>query len=356
MEYLSEQEKAVLSLFRLSRDAVCVLREGRVLGANAAARRLLGEEPEGKPLPELLPGLDLRALGEGECVTAADIRGVTRTVTAVQQEGLLILTVLSQEQSAPAASAALLSQLRSAAFRLRFSLDKLLSDRTEEDPYVEILYHSYYSLSHLIGELSDVNALTRGDMALRMQTLDLVPLVRELADSVAFFTAEREIKIACRTPESGCLIRGDREKLQQLLLILLSNSLRHTPQGGHITLGLARSGRQYILSVDDDGQGMSGEELAYAFTVRDSDDPAAAFTGAGMGLRIAHGLARLHGGAVVLQSRKGEGTRVRLTLSAEENLSLRDSDAPPPDRGPELILTELAGVLPHGAYKTKYRE
>ena len=351
MEQFTQQERSLISLFRMSRDAVCLVKGGTVIHANAAAARLFGRSPEGERLERLLPELPTEL--EEDCVTAAQFGGVTHTVTAVCQGDVRIITVPVQEKGA-AVPAAALTALRSAAFRLRVSIDRLAADK-KDDPYTDILYHSYYSLLQRIGQLADCSALQRGDMACRMQTLDLAALVRELTESVAFFAAERKAEIRCRVPEEVCPVRGDAEKLQQLLLILLSNSLLHTPEGGHITVGLTRSGRQYILSVDDDGAGIAPEDMAYAFTVRDDDQPDSALSGAGMGLYIAHALARLHGGTVVLQSREGSGTRVRLTLPAEENLSLRDSE-PFRSRGPELILTELADVLPSGAYKAKYRE
>ena len=72
-------------------------------------------------------------------------------------------------------------------------------------------------------------------------------------------------------------------------------------------------------------------------------------------LSIAYGLARLHGGTLVLQSKPGEGTRVRLMLPAPEKACVRDLEKPGPE-GPELILTELADVLPAEAYNRKYRD
>ena len=110
-----------------------------------------------------------------------------------------------------------------------------------------------------------------------------------------------------------------------------------------------------ILSVDDTGEGMDEEAMAYAFSVRDDLSPAGAASGAGMGLYIAQGIAHLHGGAIVLLSRPGEGTSVRVTLPAGGQLRLGDC-AREPARGSELLLRELSGVLSAQAYDVKFRE
>ena len=74
-----------------------------------------------------------------------------------------------------------------------------------------------------------------------------------------------------------------------------------------------------------------------------------------MGLHIAYGIARLHGGAIMLYSRPGEGTSVRLTLPAWEGGGLKDAPRPTA-KGPDAILTELSDVLGDESYHPRYRD
>lgn len=340
--------------FDLSRDAVCVVRGGVVVYANAACQLLFPQRAKGARIQQLLPEID-PSLEKESYVTAVTVENFVCTVTAVPHPAGQILTILRPEQSVPGVPPAAVSEMRSAAFNLRMALDRLLPRDTEnEDPDVRTIYHSYFRLLHLIGELGDLENLSKGEVYCRMQTLDFAELLRELAGSVTFFMGGTGPALEVRLPEEPCYVRGDREKLQQLILILLCNSLRHTPAGGTVALTLKNAGKQLILSVDDNGEGMAGEELAWAFTPREAP-PLSSVSGGGLGLFIAHGLARLHGGTIVLQSQPGKGTKIRLTLPVTDSHPLRDSAPYGSPQGPEQILTELSAVLPNEAYHPKYR-
>lgn len=354
MDNKADNLQALQTLFALSRDAVLGAEGGTVVFANASADRLFGRSVRGEKIAALLPEL-APALREENCVTAATIGGTAHTVSCVTHGGMKILTVLRETGVPGAGSAALLSRMRSTAFNLRFSIDRLLASRSGEDDYTRILYHSYYSLVHLIDQLSDADAISRGELVMRMQTLDLAVLAGELCASAAYFTRDSGVALTFQSDGGSYPVRGDRERLEQLLLILLSNSLLHTPAGGSIRVSLESAGKQYVISVDDDGAGMEDAAMAYAFSLREDASPAAAAEGSGMGLYIAYALARQHGGTILLQSAPGRGTRVRLTLPADGHPSLRDA-APPLPAGPDRILKELCDVLPHEAYERKYRD
>ena len=351
MRYSSDNTAGLAGLFALSRDAVLFVRGGTVVFGNAAAAQLFGREVRGEAVSALLPELD-GALPEG--VTAVTLQGAVRTVTIVEHDALRIVTILRESADASADNAPLVHALRSNVFALRVALDQLAAQHPDEER-LRTAYHSFYCLQHLVGELADASALSRGELALRFEALDLSALVRELADSAAFFTRGSGVRILCRVEPGDYPLRGDRDRLEQLVLILLNNSLRHTPAGGEIRLTLSRTARQYILAVDDDGEGMDGAALAGAFTPRTDAGPLSAAGGAGLGLFLAYGLSRCHGGTIVLRSEPGGGTKARVSLPIDPGVRLGDA-APAPDRGPERIWTELSDVLPAEAYDRKYRE
>lgn len=94
---------------------------------------------------------------------------------------------------------------------------------------------------------------------------------------------------------------GEQSKLEQLLLILIADCVRRTGDGGKIVFRLRQFGRRCQLTVCDDGPGLTEEELAEAFAPRREDTLTGA-PDAGLGLTIAQGLARLHGGVLVLRN------------------------------------------------------
>ncbi len=116
-------------------------------------------------------------------------------------------------------------------------------------------------------------------------------------------------------------IVADKRALSQILLNLLSNSIRFTDRGGTVTIGARAEAGNMVFVVEDTGVGINEEDLARVgepyFQARSSYDRR--HGGTGLGLSIVKGLVRLHGGEVTIQSRVSEGTRVsvRLPLDCE---------------------------------------
>ena len=192
-------------------------------------------------------------------------------------------------------------------------------------------------------------------MVTRMQPLELGRLVKNLVESTASFVSHRGTALTCEVPEQLCVVNGDAMRLEELIMILLSNALSHTSAEGHIHVALRQEGGRFCLTVEDSGSGMSPGELSYAFSLRENAAPGDAVSGAGLGLYIAQGIARLHGGTVLLRSRPGQGTKLLVSLPSARECSFHD-DAFSPAIGPERILTELADLLPNEMYDRKYRD
>ena len=118
--------------------------------------------------------------------------------------------------------------------------------------------------------------------------------------------------------EEKTLVQGDRERLKQLVGILLDNALKYTPAGGRITLELSRDLAEVRLEVRDNGIGISDKDLPHVFErfyradqarVR-GQDPG----GTGLGLSIAQWITEQHGGQISLESELGVGTTARVIL------------------------------------------
>ena len=179
------------------------------------------------------------------------------------------------------------------------------------------------------------------DEAERMSRLvaDLLFLSREEAgavedrpvrlDAVALDTVERfrqlapEHEIVLDAPEA-LTVRGDDDRLHQLLTNLLENAVRFTPAGGRVTVRARRDGRQAALVVEDTGVGISREHLQRIFDRFYRVDPARsrATGGTGLGLAIVRRIAESHGGGVRVESEPGAGARFTITLP------LATADAP----------------------------
>ena len=345
--------KELAALFALSRDAVLCVRSERIVYANAAAQELfpgcIGEAAV-KWLPELV--FD----GEGDswiCTLPGEDGPLS--VSCVRRGEALLLSLPRVERRGSVMPPAALRELRTTAYNLHMAAD-LMSGRYSDDDkmgtYAAILQHNYYRLLRLTRNLADANTLLHGELGIRRQSLELGILCRRLIDSVRFFIKERQVELQFESKGSGFIVMGERERLEQLLLNLISNALLHTPRGGEIRVSLSRRGEQIILAVDDNGSGIEESELSTLFAVR--EEALLSGDGAGLGLYVSQGIVRCHGGSMLVESRGGRGTRVRVMLPAAKNISFRDVDELPP--GPGVILTELSTVLGRECYDKRYRD
>jgi signal transduction histidine kinase len=127
----------------------------------------------------------------------------------------------------------------------------------------------------------------------------------------------------------AALVQGERDRLKQLVLILADNALSYTSAPGEVRISLRRESTETILTVEDEGIGVSAETAAHAFDrfYRGEDaqrlDPA----GTGLGLSIAKWIVERHGGAIALRRRAPRGTSVAVRLPALPERATVDASA-----------------------------
>jgi signal transduction histidine kinase len=180
----------------------------------------------------------------------------------------------------------------------------------------------------LIDDLLEASRVTRGQVDLQCEDLDLPELVRETAEGYrAAFDAEG-IALRLDVPPEPLRVRGDRLRISQALSNLLDNAAKFTPRGGSIDVrvGRAASGRRAEIHVRDSGAGIPADELPYVFEVFTQGDHSLdrARGGLGMGLAVAKGLIDLHGGEVQARS-EGVGKGSEFTILLPVAVPARDA-------------------------------
>lgn len=145
---------------------------------------------------------------------------------------------------------------------------------------------------------------------------------------------------------AGILVHADPRLIKILLLNLLSNAVRHGEGRRRVSLSLLETGQNLVLGVDDDGCGIREEDLPRVFDrYRYSFRLDQMNAGPGLGLTAVRMIAQRHGGSLLLESRVGKGTTVRVSLQRPKPEQLRSPDADVLLQGREL-LTGLADCLP----------
>ena len=128
--------------------------------------------------------------------------------------------------------------------------------------------------------------------------------------------AEKQgIAVAVDAAESLPRIDADPDRLTQVFGNLVTNALRHTPNGGTITFRAEAAGKAVSLMVSDTGEGIAPEDLPRVFDRFYRGDKARTTHGeSGLGLAIAKSIVEMHGGTIAAESQSGQGTTMRVTL------------------------------------------
>ena len=343
---------SLASLFSLSRDAVIGETDGIVRFANPAAKEDL-RAAEGKPAEAFLPTDVVHAPSE-RFVAAGKIRGRSVTISVTRQDGLSLYIVPRPENPVSLNDGAA-AELGSLLMTERMALDRLVdiagADAGGAADFTAILYRTHYRIKRLQEHLAMASLLQRGEFPFEPRLLPLEEIVDGVCGTARSLTAESGVELRVRC-DGACQIRGDRRLIEVLLFNLLSNSLLHTKAGGTILVTLNRTEKACILGVDDAGDGIPSERLADILPGGAAPSLTDPSSGARLGLALARGIAELHGGTLLLESRENVGTRLRVSfpLVSEEEFGMLREPEPPRADGMDLALTELSGALSRSVY------
>jgi CheY-like chemotaxis protein len=183
-------------------------------------------------------------------------------------------------------------------------------------PYVEIIQRNMEGQARLIDDLLDLNRLMRGQLAMALAPVDLNRVVDEVCEAARDEAAKKRLSVDVHLGAVRPLVRADVVRLRQGLANVLQNAVKFTPDAGTISI-ITRDGSGVAeIEIKDSGVGIERDQLGGVFE---------AFTrpagqsrrlgGVGLGLALTHGIVRLHGGSVTVDSPgRGGGTRVLVRL------------------------------------------
>ncbi len=181
-------------------------------------------------------------------------------------------------------------------------------------------------MSRVIEDLLLLRKVEDAHMPLREDPVEIGELVRDAVALTALAAAEKGLQVQVELKGTRVLALGEREELDKVVHNLVSNAVKYTPAGGRVFISAERSGVHSVLTVRDEGIGISPADQEHLFTefFRSSNPVAVALPGTGLGLAIVRRIVERHGGDIEVESAPGRGSTFRVLLPAPADLSTGD--------------------------------
>ena len=189
-----------------------------------------------------------------------------------------------------------------------------------EKQFLGVISSESERMARIVTDLLTLSRLDYGRMELRMTRFSLSALLRKVADAMKFTAEDSGHELTVDAPDSLPEITGDRERIEQVVVNILSNAVKYTPSGGHIRLAACEGEKNTVrITVQDDGIGIPAEDVPRLFErfYRVDKARSRAAGGTGLGLAIAKEIVEKHGGHIELASEYGKGTTVHITLPTD---------------------------------------
>ena len=345
-------------ILSLTREAGVLIEKNRISYANGEAIQILGADCVGKSISRVF-GEELAQSQASSFVGSLNMGGKMYTVRAAKSEEAQVLLFSPFEVSVNLLNDAFIYLLNDSMAVMGAGIDsgrnraELIGDSQLLGNFTHMT-RAYFRMQRLAVNVAAISRLDEGELSCSIAPVNLSRLYFESMEMISNMFPEVEFRTELGS-EIG--VNADYDLAQQILLNLVSNALIHAKGRSRVSVSLRESAAGVYLSVSDNGAGMSEAELKnvferykYGFAIREMRG------GAGFGMTVCAGAAKLHGGTVMIESREGQGTTV--SVSFAKNLKcglLLHSDE---QRTPELktVLVGLSDCLPTEYFNEKYMD
>lgn len=250
---------------------------------------------------------EIAALSEAFNQMAEQLEAANRKQKEVERMRADLIAWVSHDLQTPLASIrAILEALA----------DGVIEDADSVGRYLHTAQRDVRSLSALIDDLFQMAQLDAGGLVLDLEKASLADLVSDTLESFSALASRQSVQLTGSVEAGVDPVRMDTMRIGRVLNNLVANALRHTPAGGRIEVRARRSEGGVHVSVVDSGEGIPAEDLPEIFKrfYRGEKSRSKTTGGAGLGLAIARGIVRAHHGDLMVESRRGDGSRFTFVL------------------------------------------
>ena len=251
---------------------------------------------------------------EARLEAETQLRALNEALSDADRRKDEFLATLSHELRNP------LAPMRSALEVLKLEHGAGAVANAEKRHLLDIFDRQLHHLTHLVDDLREVSRITQGRMELRREPVVLADVVRGAIDDVAPMMRASGHTLSVSIAAPGAVVDADPTRLFQVVVNLLTNAGKYTPDGGAIALELTLEGHEALIAVRDNGIGIPAHALGSVFDMFSQLKPALDRSkgGLGIGLALVRGILALHGGSIKAHSHgegRGSTFTVRLPLA-----------------------------------------
>jgi len=191
-----------------------------------------------------------------------------------------------------------------------------LDDKSVPARLIQNIIRNARNLDEKLTNYAKMAGLLTGDFPFEPEHLKIGEVIPSVATQLYPITQSKRQSLALKLPASLPPVRAHRQYLEQVLLNLLTNASKFTPEGGKITVSASQDNNSLVIEVTDTGRGIPAEEQELIFQPYYQVDGG---RGSGLGLAITKSLVELHGGKIWLKSAAGQGSTFSFSLPLVNN-------------------------------------
>ncbi|GGB42864.1 PAS domain-containing sensor histidine kinase [Lentibacillus populi] len=338
-----EEERRKLSsvLSNMSDGVIATDGTGAITLMNEAAAKLIGENPDdvkGEFLLDVLQlgekDVDLSELPDSGSIVidlSEDqdiflIRANFSTISDNEDDVIGFITVISDvteqekvEQERREFVSNVSHELRTPLTTMRSYIEALTDgawkDKTIAPKFLRVTQNETERMIRMVNDLLQLSKMDNKDYGLHKEKTDFMAYIHHIIDRFEM-NAYEGIELRRELPEGQYYVWMDKDKMTQVLDNIISNAIKYSPEGGIIRIGIEKQRHQLVVSIQDEGIGISYDKVDKIFDRFYRADKARTrkLGGTGLGLAIAKELVEAHHGKIWAKSKKGKGTTVFFTL------------------------------------------
>ena len=189
-------------------------------------------------------------------------------------------------------------------------------DVEQQKQFLNTINSEATRLARFVDDLLSVSSMELGSLSLNKQVTDLGRMLNEVLAKIRPQVDEKRLTLDVSLPEKMPEPELDKDKIAAVLVNLLGNAVKYTPENGHVIFRVNVTDRQIEVSIEDTGVGIAADELPKVFDkfFRSQDPRVQEQTGTGLGLALTHEIVRLHGGKITVESEINKGSTFSVLL------------------------------------------